>query len=119
MLVLAILLSCVVATPSQIEAKKSFIHDVMIKAVRRESSPAIEKINPKKKFLNLREVLDVLTTFRVVSRDKYAVYDHQIPVRGSVELVDGSMYLWGIEPNYAATITDSRGNIIYLLCPDM
>jgi len=77
--------------------------------------------DPKSKDLSLVEAIKVLTTYRKVSAAQYSALDHlssSPAIKGQVTLTDGKVYTWNIEPGYAATLTGTERETIYLLRPD-
>lgn len=98
---------------------QGFTDESQILGVSRESQADALKTRRIKKELTLSEVLVVLTTYRTVSREQYLIYDHVGGVQGTVTLTGGQVYLWVIEPGYAATVVDHQGHTTYLLRPDL
>lgn len=97
-----------------VESIAVFASDNQIAAVTREENNHYEK-----RPVFLSEAISILTTYRVVTKDQYMVYDHGlICTRGTVSLTNGTTYKWFIEPDYAVKLTaPDRGETIYLLHP--
>lgn len=96
----------------------SFTDEASIMSVLREDQAEALKAQVLKKELTLPQVINVLTSYRKVTRDQYLVYAHRgLGARGSVTLKDGTIYVWEIEPDYAATVTAVPDETVYLLHP--
>lgn len=116
LIILAVLASGLSVAPVE-RADPSFTDKESILAVSRyDQAPAL-KTKLLEEELTLAPVIEVLTTYRKVSREQYLVYAHQTGACGTVTLKGGATYLWEIEPGYAATVTGHRGVTTYLLHP--
>jgi hypothetical protein len=103
-----------------LRAGEPFTQESAILALTREDQTKALKTRMLKKEVTVSEVIAVLTSFNKVTREQYLTCDHQASgVRGTVTLKDGKTYTWEIEPGYAATVTDRKGEKTYLLHPNL
>jgi hypothetical protein len=97
-----------------------FTNESAILAVTRDDQTESLKTKLLRKEVTATDAVNALTTYRVVTRDQYLEYAHQLGATGSVTITGRGTYLWDIEPGYAAVVTPPRGGgPVYLLHPDL
>ena len=114
-------LACVLAALPALREGEAFARDESdIVAVSLDDQAQALKTKAIKRGVGITEVIKVLTTYRVVTREQYLIYDHTVGVAcGSASVKGGGTCLWAIEPGYAAVVTPPRGGEVYLLHPDL
>ena len=118
MLALLPFVVCTLGTTAVERGQPSFTDEASILSVSREDQTEALKTGLLKAEVTLPQVIEVLTTYRKVTREQYRLAAHQIAgARGTVTLKGGVTYLWEVEPNYAATVKGHHGETVYLLHP--
>lgn len=112
-------IACLLAPARGAEERFPFQDEGAILAVSREDPAIPLKTKLLNKEVTLPEAVKVLTTYRVVTRDQYLTYAHQVGANGSVTLKGGVTCLWQIESGYAGVVTLPAGQQVYLLRPDL
>lgn len=111
------ILGAFVASLSTVSKAEKFTDELAILGVSRMDQSAALESKLIEEEVGLCEVILVLTTYEMVSRQEYMVLAHQIGITGTVVLKGGETFLWSIEPGYAGTVTDSKGELVYLVHP--
>ena len=96
-----------------------FATEEQILAVSRQDQSSAIRTKSVNREVFLTEVIQMLTTYRKVTKHQYMTYAHQIGISGTVTLTNGKVYTWSIEPGYAATVKSLDGEEIYLLRPEL
>jgi hypothetical protein len=113
-------IACLLGPPPALGAGEVFVPEAAILAVARDDQTWALKTRALKKEVTITDVVKVLTTYRIVTRDQYLVYAHTLAgAYGSVKIKGRGTCLWAIEPGYAAVVTLPAGCKVYLLRPDL
>ena len=114
---IALCLSGVLLNTTWAAAEQTFAKPSDLSAITREDQTKALKIKAIRSEVTLADAIQVLTTYRRVSKKEYMKLAHQIPAKGTVTLTDGKQYKWEIEPDYAAKVINPDGAVTYLLRP--
>jgi len=95
----------------------TFTTETNILAITREDQSNALKTKALRHEVTLSDVLQVLTTYSAVDKEAFLSFAHQLGATGTVTLVNGKTFVWHIEPDYAAVITDDQGAKVFLLKP--